>query len=47
MPGLAATLLVRSGILARRVRSLEPALAPAPAPAYGADASRSRRKERV
>lgn len=40
---LAATLLVRSGILTWRVRSLEPT----PAPAYGDGASRPRWKERV
>ncbi|MFH9862472.1 DUF1453 domain-containing protein [Streptomyces sp. NPDC017202] len=44
---LATTLLVRSGILTWRVRFLEPAPALAPAPAHGADASRSRWKERV
>ncbi|MEU8653864.1 DUF1453 domain-containing protein [Streptomyces sp. NPDC048737] len=44
---LAATLLVRSGILTWRVRSLEPTPAPAPDPAYGDGASRPRWKERV
>ncbi|MFJ4694157.1 DUF1453 domain-containing protein [Streptomyces sp. NPDC088766] len=42
---LATTLLVRSGILTWRVRSLEPASVLAPA--YGDGASRSRWKERV
>ncbi|MCF4140690.1 hypothetical protein L1856_33410 [Streptomyces sp. Tue 6430] len=42
---LAVTLLVRSGILTRRVRSPEPA--PVMAPAYGGGASRFRWKERA
>jgi hypothetical protein len=43
---LAATLLVRSGILVRRAHSLRPAAAPAPA-AYGEPMVRSTGKERV
>jgi hypothetical protein len=42
---LAATLLVRSGILVRRAHSLDPAAAPAPA--YGDPMFRSTGKERV
>jgi hypothetical protein len=42
---LAATLLVRSGILVRRAHSLRPAAAPAPA--YGEPLVRSTGKERV
>ncbi|MEU4872302.1 DUF1453 domain-containing protein [Streptomyces sp. NPDC021608] len=45
MLALAATLLVRSGVLIRRTRSLHPA--PVPAAAYGAAVPRSAWKERV
>ncbi|WP_367320386.1 DUF1453 domain-containing protein [Streptomyces sp. HUAS ZL42] len=45
LPALAGTLLVRSGLLALRARSLQPT--PARGSAYGDDMTRSARKERV